>query len=184
MTLLPPDDDPDAPGMRLALRAARRAEVAGEVPVGAALVWHAPGGDRVIALGHNQPIGLSDPSAHAEIQALRQAGRRRGNYRLPDCSLYVTLEPCAMCAMALMHARLRRVVWGAPDPKTGAAGSVLDLFAEPRLNPHTAVRGGVLAEACGQQLRDFFARRRAESRARRLAPAAPGPDCPDPHHAA
>lgn len=167
----PPCPDPaDGLHMAEALRQAARAEAAGEVPVGAVLVWHRPDGvDEVIARGRNRPIGDHDPTAHAELVALRKAARLRGNYRLPDCSLYVTLEPCAMCAMALLHARLRRVIWGAADPKTGAAGSVIDLFAEPRLNHQTTVTGGVLAEPCGRILRDFFGRRRAEVRAARQA---------------
>lgn len=142
--------------MRAALEEARLAEKAGEVPVGAVVVW----GDEIIARGHNLPIGAVDPSAHAEMQALRAAARIVGNYRMPECELYVTLEPCAMCSGAMLHARLRHVVFGATDPKTGAAGSVLDLFAEVRLNHQTTVRGGVLADECGQMLRDFFAARR------------------------
>lgn len=118
----------------------------------------------LLGWGFNQPIGLSDPTAHAEIMALREAGRQARNYRLPGAHLYVTLEPCAMCAMALMHARVARVVYGAPDPKTGAAGSVIDLFSQTQLNPHTAVHGGVEAAACGDQLRAFFALRRAQQR--------------------
>jgi tRNA(adenine34) deaminase len=114
----------------------------------------------VLALGHNRPISHHDPTAHAEIMALRAAASRLQNYRLPGCELFVTLEPCAMCAMALMHARLSRVVFGAPDSKTGAAGSVVDLFASRQLNHHTEVRGGVLAQDCGQVLKDFFAQRR------------------------
>lgn len=151
--------------MRLALAQAERAREAGEVPVGAVVVQRGPDGPVVVAVGHNRPIGGHDPTAHAEIVALREAARTLGNYRLPDCELVVTLEPCAMCAMALMHARLRRVVFGATDPKTGAAGSVLNLFAEPRLNHHTTVVGGVLAEPCGDLLRAFFAERRASRRA-------------------
>jgi tRNA(adenine34) deaminase len=115
---------------------------------------------RVIATGSNQPIAEHDPTAHAEIRALRQAAQVLGNYRLPGCALYVTLEPCAMCAGAIQHARIDRLVWGAPDPKTGACGSVVDLMAEPRLNHHCTVTGGVLAEACGTLLRNFFAERR------------------------
>jgi tRNA(adenine34) deaminase len=118
----------------------------------------------LLGWGFNQPIGLCDPTAHAEVMALREAGRQAHNYRLPGAHLYVTLEPCAMCAMALMHARVARVVYGAPDPKTGAAGSVIDLFSQTQLNPHTAIQGGVDAAACGDQLRAFFALRRAQQR--------------------
>jgi tRNA(adenine34) deaminase len=155
----------DEQGMRLALDQALNAELVGEVPVGAVLARVGPDGLQVVATGYNRPITTHDPTAHAEIVALRHAATLLGNYRLPDSVLFVTLEPCAMCAMALMHARVQRVVFGASDPKTGAAGSVLDLFAEPRLNHHTALRGNVLAEPCGQLLRSFFARRRAEQRA-------------------
>ena len=147
--------------MRMALHAAAEAQRVGEVPVGAVLVKD---GD-VIAIGHNRPIIGHDPTAHAEIAALRAAAQTLGNYRLPGCTLYVTLEPCAMCAGAMMHARLERVVYGASDPKTGACGSVLNLFAEPRLNHHTEVQGGVLAEECGTMLSAFFAERRQQTRA-------------------
>lgn len=143
--------------MLLALAQARLAWQAGEVPVGAIVIKDGV----VIATGHNQPITTSDPSAHAEMVALRAAARAVGNYRLPDCTVFITLEPCAMCAMALLHARVQRVVFGAPDPKTGAAGSVLNLFGEPRLNHQTALVGGVQAQACGHILKDFFAQRRA-----------------------
>jgi tRNA(adenine34) deaminase len=147
--------------MQLALDQARVAANAGEVPVGAVLVFEG----EVVATGYNRPIGLHDPTAHAEIRALRAASERLGNYRLPGCQLYVTLEPCVMCAGAMMHARLSRVVWGAADPKTGAAGSVLDLFAEGRINHQTRSTGGVLAEECGALLRQFFvARRRSAPR--------------------
>ena len=151
--------------MRLALDQAQNAWLVGEVPVGAVIVRPGPEGPQVIATGYNRPITTHDPTAHAEIVALRHAATLVENYRLPDCELFVTLEPCAMCAMALMHARFKRVVFGATDPKTGAAGSVLNLFAEPRLNHHTAVAGGVLAEPCGEILRAFFAERRAARRA-------------------
>ena len=114
----------------------------------------------VIGRGFNAPISTHDPSAHAEIAALRDAAARLGNYRLPGCDLYVTLEPCPMCAGAIMQARIRRLVFGAPDPKTGACGGVVNLFAEPRLNHHTTVTGGVLSEECGALLRQFFAGRR------------------------
>lgn len=151
------DDDTDLHWMRQALAIARQAEDAhGEVPVGALLVLDG----QVIGEGHNHNIGLNDPSAHAEIQALRDAGRRQGNYRFPGASLYVTLEPCAMCAMAMIHARVARVVYGAADPKTGAAGSVFDTLISERHNHRIAVRGGVAAEEAGDLLRAFFRKRR------------------------
>jgi len=143
--------------MRLALELAASAGELGEVPVGAVLVLHG----EVLGRGYNHPISAHDPSAHAEIGALREAARRAGNYRLPGTTLYVTLEPCVMCAGAIMHARVAQVVFGTPDPKTGACGSVVDLFGEPRLNHHTQVRSGVLGDACGGLLREFFASRRA-----------------------
>jgi tRNA(adenine34) deaminase len=170
MPSAPAGDDPaafDEYGMRLALDQAHNALLVGEVPVGAVIARPGPNGLQVVATGYNRPITTHDPTAHAEIVALRHAATLLENYRLPDCVLYVTLEPCAMCAMALMHARLRRVVFGTPDPKTGAAGSVLNLFAEPRLNHHTALHGGVLAPACAGLLRDFFAERRAQQKAER-----------------
>ena len=151
--------------MRLALDQAHNAWLTGEVPVGAVIVRDG----RIIATGYNRPITSHDPTAHAEIVALRHAAQLLENYRLPECELFVTREPCAMCAMALMHARFKRVVFGASDPKTGAAGSVLDLFAERRLNHQTEVAGGLQAEACGNLLREFFAERRALRRAERLA---------------
>lgn len=152
--------------MRLAQAAADKARAAGEVPVGAVLVR----GDEVIATGFNHPIGTHDPSAHAEMAALRAAGIALGNYRLPGCELYVTLEPCLMCAGAIMHARISRVVYGARDPKTGACGSVVDAFSNDQLNHHTSVVGGVLETECGDALRAFFAeRRRASREARRAA---------------
>jgi tRNA(adenine34) deaminase len=157
--------------MRVALDQAQNALLVGEVPVGAVIVRHTDAGPQVIATGYNRPITTNDPTAHAEIVALRHAAQLLENYRLPDCELYVTLEPCAMCAMALMHARIRRVVFAASDPKTGAAGSVIDLFADARLNHHTAVQGGVLAAAAGTLLREFFAQRRAAQRAERDAAA-------------
>ena len=143
--------------MRLAMQEAQAAEQAGEVPVGAIVVHEG----QVIGRGHNAPIDRHDPTAHAEVQALRSAAAHLGNYRLSECSLYVTLEPCAMCSGAMLHARLKRVVYGASDPKTGAAGSVLNLFDEPRLNHQTQVQGGVLGEACRDQLQQFFQVRRA-----------------------
>ncbi len=149
-------DARDAAYMRLALDQAHNAWVLGEVPVGAVVVCEG----QVIATGFNQPIGSADPTAHAEIRALRAAAQVLGNYRLNGCALYVTLEPCAMCAGALQHARIAQLVFGANDPKTGACGSVVDLFGEPRLNHHAQVRGGVLSEACGRMLADFFAEKR------------------------
>ena len=149
----------DSEYMGLALDQAREAGAAGEVPVGALVVLEG----EVVGRGFNQPIGRHDPTAHAEIMALRDAAIRLGNYRLPGCTLYVTLEPCAMCAGAIMHARIERVVFGARDPKTGVAGSVIDLFAETRLNHHTAITGGVLADECGSLLSGFFAARRGRT---------------------
>ncbi|WP_457349896.1 tRNA adenosine(34) deaminase TadA [Roseateles sp. P5_D6] len=149
--------------MRLALDQAQNAWLVGEVPVGAVIMR----GDQVIATGYNRPITTHDPTAHAEIVALRHAATLLENYRLPECELFVTLEPCAMCAMALMHARFKRVVFAARDPKTGVAGSVIDLFGQAQLNHHTAVEGGLLADASAQLLRDFFTERREAARARR-----------------
>lgn len=151
--------------MRIALDQAHNAWLSGEVPVGAVVMR----GGQVIATGYNRPITTHDPTAHAEIVALRHAAQLLENYRLPDCELYVTLEPCAMCAMALMHARLKRVVFGAYDAKTGVAGSVTNLFALRQLNHHTEVRGGVLADVSSRLLRDFFAERRAQQRSLRAA---------------
>ena len=140
-----------------ALTLAMSAGQAGEVPVGAVVV----GGGQIIGRGYNAPISSHDPSAHAEIQALRAAALALRNYRLTGCTLYVTLEPCAMCAGAIQHARIARVVFGAADPKTGACGSVVNLFAEPMLNHHTRIEGGMLAQQCGEMLTNFFRERRA-----------------------
>lgn len=152
----------DEQAMRLALAQAELAEAAGEVPVGAVVLHRGC----VVGAGRNAPIGSHDPTAHAEVQALREAARTLGNYRLEGCELFVTLEPCAMCAGAMLHARLARVVFGARDPKTGVAGSVVDLFAQPRLNHQTRIEGGLLAEEGAAMLRRFFQhqRRRAPSR--------------------
>jgi tRNA(adenine34) deaminase len=145
--------------MQAALDLARQAAALDEVPVGAVIVV----GGEIVGRGFNQPISRQDPTAHAEIMALRDAGQRLGNYRLPDSTLYVTLEPCVMCTGAIMHARVARVVYGARDPKTGAAGSVVDLYAEPRLNHHAEIEGGVLAEQSGAMLSSFFAARRGKT---------------------
>lgn len=142
--------------MQIALEQAKLAESLGEVPVGALIVKDG----EIIAAAHNQPIGLHDPSAHAEIQAIRKAAKILGNYRLVDCTLYVTLEPCVMCTGAIQHARIAQLVYGAHDPKTGACGSVINLMTEDKLNHHTAVIAGVLAEPCGDMLSQFFKRRR------------------------
>lgn len=144
--------------MRVALMQASTAGAAGEVPVGAVVVLHG----QIIGVGKNSPIYTHDPSAHAEIVALRAAALHLGNYRLDDCELFVTLEPCAMCAGAILHARLKRVVFGAVDPKTGAAGSVIDLFGNARLNHQTKVHGGVLAQACSDLLQGFFRQQRQQ----------------------
>ena len=146
--------------MQLALAQAALAAQTGEVPVGAVVVCNG----EVIATGRNAPIKGHDPTAHAEIMALRAAAKALGNYRLPDCTLYVTLEPCAMCSGAMLHARLKRVVFGALDPKTGAAGSVINLFDQPKLNHQTALQGGVLADESAAQLKAFFIQRRLEKR--------------------
>ena len=145
--------------MQAALALAANAADNGEVPVGALVVRDG----EIIGRGQNSMIARNDPTAHAEILALRDAARHLGNYRLVDCELFVTLEPCAMCAGAMMHARIARVIFGASDPKTGACGSVVDLFAEQRLNHHAEVTGGILADTCAQQLKDFFALRRKNS---------------------
>lgn len=145
--------------MRLALDQASNAWALGEVPVGAVVVKDG----EVIATGFNQPIGTHDPTAHAEVMALRAAATVLGNYRLPGCVLYVTLEPCAMCSGAMMHARLAQVVYGAADPKTGVCGSVLNLFEHGKLNHHTELVGGVLEEECSALLKAFFAERRRQA---------------------
>jgi tRNA(adenine34) deaminase len=147
--------------MQEALLLAQAAAEAGEVPVGALVVLNGT----IIGRGMNAPIGRHDPTAHAEIQAMREAAAAIGNYRLVGCTLYVTLEPCAMCSGAIQHARIARLVYGARDPKTGSCGSVIDLMAEPRLNHHTDVVGGVLAEECGSTLSRFFSARRASKKA-------------------
>lgn len=150
-------DSPDDEGfMREALAEARRGALAGEVPVGAVVVLDGV----VVARAHNAPVALADPTAHAEVLALRAAGRAVGNYRLAGATLYATIEPCPMCCGAALHARVARVVYGAPDPKAGAVASVFRLLDERRLNHRVATRGGVLAEACGQVLREFFDTRR------------------------
>lgn len=146
----------DAQWMREALALAQRAESEGEVPVGAVVVRDGA----VIGRGWNRTIALSDPAAHAEILALREAGARAGNYRLPDCTLYVTLEPCAMCVGAMIHARIERLVYGAHDPKTGAAGGRFDLLNLPAHNHRLSCEGGVLADECGESLQGFFRSRR------------------------
>lgn len=142
--------------MQQAIEQAMLAASAGEVPVGAVLVRDG----MVISKGFNQPISNSDPSAHAEMLALRGAAQSESNYRLPGTTLYVTLEPCTMCAGAMLHARVDRVVFGASDPKTGAAGSVLNVFSEKQINHQTQVEGGIMSEECGQILRQFFKERR------------------------
>lgn len=149
----------DATYMQAALELAAQAAGVGEVPVGAVVVKDGV----IIGRGYNQPITQADPTSHAEIMAMREASRALGNYRLTDCDLYVTLEPCVMCAGAIMHARIRRVVYGASDPKTGACGSVVDLFADHKLNHHAVVSGGVLADAAVVLLQEFFAQRRGKS---------------------
>ena len=146
--------------MRLALAQATAAAQAGEVPVGAVIVQDG----KVIATGRNAPIAEHDPTAHAEIIAVRAAAKLLGNYRLPDCSLYVTLEPCAMCSGAMLHARLKRVVFGASDAKTGAAGSVINLFDQRQLNHQATLQGGVMADESAALLKSFFSQRRGAKR--------------------
>lgn len=155
--MIPTRPEKDAEFMRAAIALAHEAGRCGEVPVGALIVG--PDG-LIVGRGFNQPILRHDPTAHAEVMALRNAAELLGNYRLPGCTLYVTLEPCVMCAGAIMHARIGRVVFGANDLKTGVAGSVIDLFAETRLNHHAQVEGGILADECGSLLSAFFAARR------------------------
>jgi len=145
--------------MRSALREARRALEEDEVPVGAVVVREG----RIVARAHNRPLHSNDPSAHAEVLALRRAGRKLGNYRLPDCTLYVTIEPCAMCAGAMVQGRLRRVVYGASDPKAGASGSALTVLNHPKLNHQVEIGSGVMAEDCASLLQEFFRRRRKKS---------------------
>lgn len=146
----------DADYMQIALQLATEAALAGEVPVGAIVVKDGV----IIGRGANSPIGLHDPTAHAEIMALRDAAKTIGNYRLVDCTLYVTLEPCAMCSSAIQHARIANLVYGANDPKTGACGSVINLMGEVKLNHHTTVKNGVMAEECSLMLSTFFKQRR------------------------
>ncbi|MBX9904777.1 MAG: tRNA adenosine(34) deaminase TadA [Burkholderiales bacterium] len=149
----------DTAYMQEALKLAAQAAAAGEVPVGAVVVKNGV----IVGRGYNQPIAGADPTAHAEIMAMRDAGKTLGNYRLADCDLYVTLEPCVMCSGAIMHARIRRVIYGARDPKTGACGSAIDLFAQAHLNHHAEVIGGMLADEAVALLQDFFTRRRSKN---------------------
>ena len=146
--------------MRYALQLAQRAALQGEVPVGAVLVQD----DNILGEGWNQPISLNDPSAHAEMLAMRAAGQAAANYRLPNTTLYVTLEPCSMCSGAMIHARIARVVFGAYDPKTGAAGSLFSVLNDPRHNHQVQISGGVLAEECAELLRTFFRERRLRAK--------------------
>jgi tRNA(adenine34) deaminase len=146
--------------MLIALDLAQQAAIAGEVPVGAIVVKDGV----IIGRGSNAPITSHDPTAHAEIRAMRDAAQHLGNYRLVDCTLYVTLEPCAMCTGAIQHARIAKLIYGANDPKTGACGSVVNLMAEPKLNHHTEISGGVLAEQCGALLSSFFSARRKKAK--------------------
>lgn len=156
--MMPAHSPEDVGFMQLALRQAQAAADAGEVPVGAVVVR----AGQVVASGHNAPLASHDPTAHAEVNAIRAAAKALSNYRLDDCTLYVTLEPCAMCSGAALHARFKRVVFGAAEPKTGAAGSVLNLFEHEEINHQTALTGGVLAEECASVMQDFFEHRRAQ----------------------
>lgn len=155
--------DDDVTYMREALLQAKKAAEIGEVPVGAVIVQNG----KIIARGYNRPITTHDPTAHAEIVALREAAAVCGNYRLPECEMFVTLEPCIMCIGAMMHARLKRIVYGANDFKTGACGSLIDLTSESAINHHATVKGGVLSEETVGILQDFFSARRAEAKARK-----------------
>ncbi len=159
---LPPQAEAmsDSAFMQIALELAQQAAAAGEVPVGAIVVKDG----EIIGRGSNAPITTHDPTAHAEIRAMRDAAQRIGNYRLVGCTLYVTLEPCAMCSGAIQHARIAKLVYGASDPKTGACGSVVNLMAEPKLNHHTEISGGVLATECGALLSSFFSARRKKAK--------------------
>ncbi len=177
-------DPRDEARMRLAIDQAHNAALVGEVPVGAVVFRPGADGPQVLATGYHRPITDADPTAHAEIVALRHAAQLLGNYRLPECEVFVTLEPCPMCAMALLHARVGRVVFGASDPKSGGAGSVLDVFGTPLLNHHTRVEGGVLGAECGDVLRRFFVERREQYRHRHGSAAVPAPLVPidlEPH---
>lgn len=164
MTVTTQHTDVDAQFMRLAIAQALKAKALGEVPVGAIVVKDG----LVIGEGFNQPIANHDPTAHAEVVAMRAAAQATGNYRLPECTLYVTLEPCVMCSGAMMHARFARIVFGAADLKTGACGSVVDLFENSQLNHHAEVVGGIMANECVQLLKDFFAERRAQAKQNKL----------------
>lgn len=148
----------DTTWMQLALREAARAAAEGEVPVGAVVIREG----RLVARAHNRPVHLSDPTAHAEVLALRRAARKLGNYRLIGCSLYVTIEPCAMCAGAIIHARIERLIFGVHDPKAGAAGSALGVINHPKLNHSVELQSGILEEACASLVRDFFSHRRTK----------------------
>lgn len=153
-------DAEDARYMREALELAREGGAAGEVPVGAVVVLQG----EIVGRGYNQPVSSHDPTAHAEVVALRDAAARLGNYRLPGSTLYVTMEPCVMCAGAILHARIARVVYGAREYKTGAHGSIVDIFAESRLNHHCDIAGGVLADECAAAISGFFESRRQQKR--------------------